>query len=484
MINVENLKSFPINKLTRKRIDGHEYVLRIKHTEEERSLSLMVDDVKSLVYTKALGPKLNYLFDLVELGKTEEVKVYIYNGKINFTPKESNWTKNDETWVKSSIDPDMSNVPVLEDSTEDLIRIPLDGDLQDEVVTSTKEELIESLTDAPDGLLDEKDVMKLRHLIEVTKQYPESDEEYDSPNESKNTTEFDKSEEGDESTVFCNKHQLTLEIDLHDLASDGVFSTIGSFFALYPLLIPNSLIATSLFSILMTFFFPDSKDGLWICSSLLFALAILASASANWFLTKLVRMIGLEWVKEAVCNIKLTNKVHAIEASSSSTVFEDMYFNTGLFLDSAKVLDEKGKESIRFNVMEFLREEVYELGEAKTNADKLDAISDILAILVNYMKAHELPISVLNKYAEAVSQSNLSKLTTDLDLANKTVEAYANGTHPDKLDQLIGTYVCENEGIYSVKRSDNNKIMKCLGYKTPMEIISQIGSDFDANAAI
>jgi hypothetical protein len=197
-----------------------------------------------------------------------------------------------------------------------------------------------------------------------------------------------------------------------------------------------------------------------------------------------VRIIGLKWVKEGIDNILLENKVHSIETNSSSTIFEDMYFNTGLFLDSAKVLDEKGKESIRFNVMEFLREEVYELNEAETNAEKLDAISDILAILVNYMKAHELPISVLNKYANAVGQSNLSKLTTDLGLANKTVEAYANGTHPDKLNQMIKTYVCEHEGVYSVKRSDNNKIMKCLGYKTPMEIIGQIGSDFDIDAPV
>ena len=118
-----------------------------------------------------------------------------------------------------------------------------------------------------------------------------------------------------------------------------------------------------------------------------------------------------------------------------------------------------------------IQEEVYELWDAisKENDDEIkDAFIDIIWVLGNLSYDKGISLEDLEKVAHAVNVSNFSKFCITEQEAKETVLAYATGTHPDKLDQIIdATY--ENRGsYYVVLRSSDKKILKSYNY-TPVE---------------
>ena len=73
----------------------------------------------------------------------------------------------------------------------------------------------------------------------------------------------------------------------------------------------------------------------------------------------------------------------------------------------------------------------------------------------------------LQKEFDKVEKSNFSKYCKTFEEAQETVNAYANGTHPNKLGEIIETYIVSTkytEYPFVVKRKDG-KVLKSINFK-------------------
>ncbi len=80
-------------------------------------------------------------------------------------------------------------------------------------------------------------------------------------------------------------------------------------------------------------------------------------------------------------------------------------------------------------------------------------------------KLVEIAIPVREKDFNDVMDSNFSKFCTSQDEADKTVEAYANGTHPNKNGEKIKCYHVKVGDYWIVKRVEDGKILKSINFK-------------------
>jgi NTP pyrophosphatase (non-canonical NTP hydrolase) len=121
-------------------------------------------------------------------------------------------------------------------------------------------------------------------------------------------------------------------------------------------------------------------------------------------------------------------------------------------------------------IRKWINEELDEFEEALANKDideMYDGLADCLIFVGNLLYFYNLDPERLEQYADAVNQSNWSKFCKTEKEAIDTVEAYKNGTHPDKLGEKINTYFTYAENYYIVKKTLDNKILKSIFYKSP-----------------
>ena len=118
--------------------------------------------------------------------------------------------------------------------------------------------------------------------------------------------------------------------------------------------------------------------------------------------------------------------------------------------------------------MMLIDEEMQELLLALSRNDDLtelcDAYFDVLWVVTQAAMVNGINI---NDIVRAGSMSNLSKFCSTSDEAYATVDAYGKGTHPDKQGVSIETYVDEQDGVFIVKRTKDNKVMKSINFSQP-----------------
>jgi NTP pyrophosphatase (non-canonical NTP hydrolase) len=120
-------------------------------------------------------------------------------------------------------------------------------------------------------------------------------------------------------------------------------------------------------------------------------------------------------------------------------------------------------------------EEIEELREAIENGDRLgmyDAIADANIFLANFTYFYEMSLKQLELVANKVNESNWTKFCKTEEEAYLTVEAYINGTHPNKLGEKINCYYVKvKDNLFIVKKSSDNKILKSINFKDTCELM-------------
>ncbi len=120
----------------------------------------------------------------------------------------------------------------------------------------------------------------------------------------------------------------------------------------------------------------------------------------------------------------------------------------------------------KFN-MELIREEVNELlhaMEANDFTEMCDGYFDALWVITQAAMFNGINI---NDIIRAGFQSNMSKFCKSVEEAEETVDAYTNGTHPNKMGTCIPTYYEQVNDLYVVRRSSDNKVMKSINFREP-----------------
>jgi NTP pyrophosphatase (non-canonical NTP hydrolase) len=139
------------------------------------------------------------------------------------------------------------------------------------------------------------------------------------------------------------------------------------------------------------------------------------------------------------------------------------------FIDTYKWLSTSGVAKPKFeDIRDWLNEEVDELKQGVDNFNKqecLNAVGDAVWILANFAYFYNLSIGELSLELDKINKSNFTKFCKTEEEAIKTVEAYKNGTHPNKLGESIDTYYTFNNDYYIIKRTKDNKVLKSINFK-------------------
>ena len=120
--------------------------------------------------------------------------------------------------------------------------------------------------------------------------------------------------------------------------------------------------------------------------------------------------------------------------------------------------------------LNLLKEEYDELVTGLINEDKeeiLDGCVDEIWMIVNNLIFNGISYEEFMEYFQKVSMSNWSKYCTTVAMAEETVKAYSEGTHPNKPGVKIECYWEQVGNVYVIKRNDG-KILKSL-YFTDVE---------------
>ncbi len=136
------------------------------------------------------------------------------------------------------------------------------------------------------------------------------------------------------------------------------------------------------------------------------------------------------------------------------------------WLETAGQKPSENKVELSFDLIE---EEFKELRDAWKKGNKvefLDAIVDLYWVITNASFFAGEPIESVEDYAQKVSMSNWSKFCGSKTIADLTVIAYQEGTHPSKLGEKIDCYAEQVRDLWVVKRKDG-KILKGLNYREP-----------------
>lgn len=116
--------------------------------------------------------------------------------------------------------------------------------------------------------------------------------------------------------------------------------------------------------------------------------------------------------------------------------------------------------------LDILKEEYEELIRGLIKEDKneiLDGAVDEIWVIVNNLIFNGISYEEFMEYFQKVSMSNWSKYCTTQDVAEETVKAYQDGTHPSKPGVKIECYWEQVGNVYVIKRNDG-KILKSLYY--------------------
>lgn len=117
---------------------------------------------------------------------------------------------------------------------------------------------------------------------------------------------------------------------------------------------------------------------------------------------------------------------------------------------------------------DLLDEEKFETLRGIQNSDRnevLDGVVDMMWIVLNLAAMCGISPEELENYAKKVSESNWSKFDNSKEDAIKTHTLYGNGTHPDKLGEVIHTKIKQVGDKFVNFRMLDGKILKSYKYK-------------------
>lgn len=137
------------------------------------------------------------------------------------------------------------------------------------------------------------------------------------------------------------------------------------------------------------------------------------------------------------------------------------------------IKDKKSALDLVDRVENWIKEELQELREAlqeENKEEQLNAIVDANVFLHNLTALLGFEESEFTYEAFCVAESNRSKFSYSREEADRTVEAYANGTHPNKLGEKVEAYVNEvllpgKLTTYVIRRKGDDKILKSINFK-------------------
>lgn len=131
--------------------------------------------------------------------------------------------------------------------------------------------------------------------------------------------------------------------------------------------------------------------------------------------------------------------------------------------DSPVMLDE---QTMFFN-KQLIEEEILELFQGMVNDDFEEICDGIFDSLWVITQAAMLYGIRLDHLMSAGFTSNMSKFCRTEEEAVETVNAYRNGTHPNKQGEIIETYFEQQGDLYVVRRLSDDKVMKSINFKEP-----------------
>lgn len=131
--------------------------------------------------------------------------------------------------------------------------------------------------------------------------------------------------------------------------------------------------------------------------------------------------------------------------------------------DSPVILD----EDIRKFNCRLIVEEVGELIDAMNVEDFqeiCDGIFDSLWVITQVAMLYGIR---LDHVMSAGFTSNMSKFCRTEEEAIKTINAYREGTHPNKLGERTETYYEQQGDLYVIRRLSDDKVLKSINFKEP-----------------
>jgi predicted HAD superfamily Cof-like phosphohydrolase len=162
------------------------------------------------------------------------------------------------------------------------------------------------------------------------------------------------------------------------------------------------------------------------------------------------------------------------ESSNKPTFPEDNKFQLALSLileelfEAAESGSDEQYRNFLLSVKRYLDNKIMNYKKREREEGDLielrDACADLRVVMGNLI--HFAGINEqYEKDFNDVMDSNFSKFCTSQDEADKTVEAYANGTHPNKNGEKIKCYHVKVGDYWIVKRVEDGKILKSINFK-------------------
>jgi predicted HAD superfamily Cof-like phosphohydrolase len=109
------------------------------------------------------------------------------------------------------------------------------------------------------------------------------------------------------------------------------------------------------------------------------------------------------------------------------------------------------------------------VGRNRTEGDLIelrDACADLRVVMGNLIHFAGIQDQFEKDFNE-VMDSNFSKFCETEEEADKSVEAYASGTHPNKMGDVIECYHEKVGEYWIIKRKSDNKVLKSIGFREP-----------------
>lgn len=137
----------------------------------------------------------------------------------------------------------------------------------------------------------------------------------------------------------------------------------------------------------------------------------------------------------------------------------ELYSDTYAFNSISGSIQETSQKSFS-DQLSFVEEEFYELKDATSNVEALDACVDILVTVMGYMQKMQYTYGAdVAKAMDLIAENNLSKYPPTKELAEQTVKMYA--------DKGVETYYTYNEDyqVYVIQDKITGKVKKPVGFK-------------------
>ncbi len=146
----------------------------------------------------------------------------------------------------------------------------------------------------------------------------------------------------------------------------------------------------------------------------------------------------------------------------------------GLILEELTEAAESGSDEQLIEFAKKLRDtaldtfaKAYDRGRTEGDLDELrDACSDMRVVMGNLIHFAGIQ-DKFNEDFNEVMDSNFSKFCSTEEQANESVKAYANGTHPNKMGDVIECYYEKVGEYWIIKRKKDNKVLKSVGFVEP-----------------